>query len=431
VLEPLPAGQTLTLLGKNLDQVSEVLFAANFPAAVVAEVPPLTGEILEQSPTRLRVNPPPDLALTTTAVAVHNSSRAGLGRLDITWKPATTSSPPSVSPSSNFWRVQTVAIDNSALVSPGLPESPRAVAADPEGGFYIADQERHQILHLSLEGKLKLWAGTGQPGSKDGPATEAQFHRPVGLALDQDGSLLVVDQGNHQIRRISRSGQVSTVAGAPSPGFVDGERFRARFRSPSDLVVTPEGGILVADSGNHRIRYIQPTGDVVTLAGSGQKGFRDGPALEASFDTPTGLALASDSTLWIADQGNHRIRRLNRSKEVETVAGEEAGFADGIQENARFQLPTALEIDDKGILYIADQGNHRIRQLGPEKTVTTLAGSGEAGQRDGSSGQAQFQAPVDLYWGEDGSMIIADQESSRLRQIAPVPTQIGGLPVAR
>ncbi|NJK63700.1 MAG: hypothetical protein HC921_14350 [Synechococcaceae cyanobacterium SM2_3_1] len=101
------------------------------------------------------------------------------------------------------------------MVNPGLPESPRAVAAAPEGGFYIADQERHQILYLSPEGKLQIWAGTGQPGSQDGPAAEAQFQRPVGLALDRDGSLLVVDQGNHQIRRINRSGQVSTVAGAP------------------------------------------------------------------------------------------------------------------------------------------------------------------------------------------------------------------------
>ncbi len=432
VLEPLTVNQTLTLLGSNLEQVSEVLFATNFPASVVAGVPPRTGEILEQSPTRLTVKPPPDLALSTTAVTVQNINGAGLGRLDITWKPATRSSPsPPSSPPPNFWRVQAVTIDSSAAVSPGLPESPRAVVADPEGGFYIADQARHQILYLSPEGKLKIWAGTGQPGSKDGPAAEAQFQRPAGLAFDQDGSLLVVDQGNHQIRRINRSGQVSTVAGAPSPGFVDGGRFRARFRDPSDLVVTSDGGMLVADSGNHRIRYIQPTGDVVTLAGSGQKGFKDGAALEASFDTPTGLALAPDTSLWIADQGNHRIRRLTLTEEVETVAGGEAGFADGIGEKARFQLPTELEMDDKGILYIADQGNHRIRRLGPEKTVTTLAGTGESGTQDGSSAQAQFQEPVGLWLHNDGSLIVADQESAQLRQIAPVPTQIGDLPVTR
>ncbi|NJK63699.1 MAG: hypothetical protein HC921_14345 [Synechococcaceae cyanobacterium SM2_3_1] len=189
--------------------------------------------------------------------------------------------------------------------------------------------------------------------------------------------------------------------------------------------------MLVADSGNHRIRYIQPTGDVITLAGSGQKGLKDGAALEASFDTPTGLALASDATLWIADQGNHRIRRLTLTEEIETVAGGEAGFADGIGEKARFQFPTELEMDEKGILYITDQGNHRIRRLGPEKTVTTLAGTDEAGTRDGSSGQAQFQEPVGLWLLDDGSLIVADQESARLRQITPVPTQIGGLPVAR
>jgi sugar lactone lactonase YvrE len=147
-------------------------------------------------------------------------------------------------------------------------------------------------------------------GYADGPAAEARFQGPRSVAVDGAGNLYVADTGNHCIRVISPAGQVTTLAGAPEPGYVDGQGAQARFSFPAGVAVDAEGNLYVADTANHRIRMITPDGAVTTLAGSGEPGYADGPAGEAQFRAPEGVAVDADGNLIVADTGNHRIRKI-------------------------------------------------------------------------------------------------------------------------
>jgi DNA-binding beta-propeller fold protein YncE len=318
--------------------------------------------------------------------------------------------------------VQTLAASSSSDPDQIFLQQPSAVVADAAGNFYIADQSRHQIFQLTPEGELTLWAGSGVAGWQDGDADQAQFNRPSGLAFDSAGNLLVADRDNHRIRLITPQGQVSTWAGAEA-GFRDGPRSVARFQQPTALVVAAEDLVYVADSGNHRIRSINAAGEVATVAGSGQVGSEDGLANQARLHTPVGLALDAANHLWIADAGNHRIRQLTPAGRLITMAGKELGFADGDLDEALFNSPTGLTLNAEGHLLVADLGNHRIRQLIPEESVTTLAGTEEAGQRDGLANQAQFDQPISLWVQPNGTIVVADVDGTQLRQLVRQPLE--------
>lgn len=423
VQDPLSLNRSIILLGRNLDRVSRVLFATVVnPSGMTSR----QGEILEQSEGSLRVRPPQGLALTTTTVALQDPGGVGLGTLSMTWKQDTGPSPSTRETPAPIvtWTVEPVTIDG--LVSEAALQQPGGLIVDGANHLLVTDRHHHQILVLGTEGKLEVWAGTGLPGQTNGSLQQAQFHSPTDLAWTGSGDLLLVDQGNHQIRRISLEGQVSTVAGTGTSGFLNHEDpLQARFNDPSSLVVAPDGSVFVADSGNHRIRQILPSGQVRTVAGTGTAGMSDGLAERAQFNYPTGLALDQDGSLWIADRDNHRIRQLTPEGQVLTVTGSEAGFIDGDREGVRFNHPTALAFTADGSLLITDRDNHRIRRLS-ETIVTTLAGSGRPGSENGPAAQAQFQYPRDLWVRSDGSILVID-DSATLRRIVPhtgVPEQL-------
>lgn len=423
-------GQPLLLSGENLERVESVLFAS---AANPERI--LRGEIRSRSRNSLTVMPPASLS-GTVWVAVADAEGQGLGTWIYEW-PTPTPTPTAAS----GWRVETLLDGRTAAAA--KPEGSSSdnegeagislqqiggIAADPEGFFYLADPAQHRIFRLSPEGELEVWAGSGKAGHRDGVAEQAQFHSPQGLLWDPKGGLWVADSGNHCLRYISRQRRVSTFAGTCSAGHRDGERDEAQFREPFGLALGLDGSLYVADRANRRIRRITPTGKVTTAAGTGQPGSADGPADQAQLLEPTALAVDKAGSLWIADR--HRLRRLSADGHLTTLSQAEAGYRDGPLAEARFQTLAGLAFDSAGVLWLTDQDNRRIRRLQPSGQVSTLAGGDEPGWQDGPVVSARFQRPGSLLALPDGSLVVVDAGLPGLRRLSRVVPQ-PATPVSR
>lgn len=242
---------------------------------------------------------------------------------------------------------------------------PGAVAVDSVGMVYVADTLNHTVRVITTAGAVTTLAGgAGASGYNDAAGLTARFSQPSGIAVDFSGTVFVADKGNHVIRRIS-GGVVSTFAGqAGTPGLQDGTGAAARFRSPAGLAVDQAGNIYVADSGNNIIRRITSGGVVTTVAGSptGTAGSANGAAASALFNRPLGVAVDNVANVYVADASNHLIRKISSSGDVTTVAGSVVGSQDGVSSAARFNSPSSVVVDATGNLFIADTGNHVIRR---------------------------------------------------------------------
>jgi sugar lactone lactonase YvrE len=255
-------------------------------------------------------------------------------------------------------------------------------------------------------------------GSANGPAASAGFYFPRSMAVAADGSIIVADTSNHRIRRIAPNGTVTTLAGTGSAGDANGPATSATFFFPSSVAVAADGSIIVADTDNHRIRRIATDGTVTTVAGSNTSGFVDGPAASAKFSAPYGVAVAADGSIVVADLGNHRIRRIATDGTVSTVAGSGAsGWQDGPAASAQFSLPRGVAVAADGSIIVADTSNHRIRRIATDGTVTTIAGGNTSGLNDGTGAIAAFNAPNGVAVAADGSIIVADTGNHRIRRI--------------
>lgn len=281
---------------------------------------------------------------------------------------------------------------------------PYGLVADARGRLYIADGgTNNRIRVLTAEGQVLTLAGSGTEGWRDGPAAEAAFQTPSGLALDAAGNLYVADTGNHRIRKITPAGQVSTLAGDGQPGHRDGPAEQARFNGPLGLAVDGQGRVWVADSYNDRIRLISAEGQVLTLAGGELPGERDGVGAEARFDTPAALVIAADGHALVADAGNHAIRRVAPDGTVSTVAR-----ATPDDEQALLRRPLSLALSHDGHLYIGVQARGRVLQLTPDGQLHQIT----AGDR--------LARPTGLALAADGSLQVADAASYRLHRLAAV-----------
>jgi len=294
---------------------------------------------------------------------------------------------------------------------------PFGVAVDSSGNVFVGDLDNHRIRRITPAGVVSTLAGTGIRGHADGIGNTAQFNDPLGVAVDSSGNVYVADFRNHRIRRITPAGVVSIFAGS-TEGFADGAGTEAQFNYPTGVAVDSSGNVFVTDSVNHLIRKITTAGVVSTLAGS-TEGFADGAGNTAQFEDPYDLAVDSFGNVYVADQGNHLIRKITTAGVVSIFAGSTEGFADGTGTEAQFYFPTGVAVDSSGNVYVADFSNHCIRKITPERVVSTFAGTGTEGHADGTGTTAQFKRPAGVAVDSSGNVYVADFSNNRIRKISP------------
>lgn len=265
---------------------------------------------------------------------------------------------------------------------------------------------------------VSVLSGSGHRGLLDGPKSFARHQWPTGVVFDDKGSWFMTDFANHAVRKLDPFGIVTTLAGGGEPGFEDGEGRSARFNGPAGVVLDPDGNLLVADTGNFRIRKVTPQGTVSTLAGSGRRGNQEGPALEGEFVYPSGIAVDRDGSVYVADREANRIKRITPEGVLMIIAGTgEPGLEGGTGLLSKFHHPNNIAIDDVGNIYVADLGSHTIRRIDRNYFVTTVAGSGSPGYRDGLGERAQFSGPVGMAFDPEWNLIVVDRDNHRLRRI--------------
>lgn len=302
--------------------------------------------------------------------------------------------------------------------------NPYSVAVDSNGNVYVADTENHLIRKIISSGLVSTLAGTGSSGSANGQGTAASFNRPFGVAVDSSsGNVYVADTNNHIIRKISSAGDVSTLAGSAGfSGSFDGQNTIAGFNSPSGVAVDSNGNVYVADNGNHLIRKISLLGFVSTLAGTiGISGANDGLGPAASFLFPFGIAVDSTGNVYVADFGNKLIRKITSLGLVSTLAGSSSvsGYVDGQGSAARFYDPHGVALDSNGIVYVADSGNHLIRMITPSGIVSTLAGTANTmGSKNGQALSSEFYYPRSVAVDASGNVYVADTFNYLIRKVS-------------
>jgi streptogramin lyase len=301
--------------------------------------------------------------------------------------------------------------------------NPRGVVADPNGNLYVADSYNHLIRKIDSSGDIVIFAGSYPYGSgnNDGQISNARFTSPRDLSLDVFGNVYVADTGNSRIRKIDSSGNVTTLAGSMW-GYTDGQGTAAEFATPEGISVDVSGNVYVADTGNNRIRIINSSANVTTIAGSGAIGSADGQGMVASFNEPYSVAVDSSGNIYVADTGNHRIRRIDPLSNVTTLAGSGvSGSTDGHGTAATFNRPHGVSVDISGNVYVADTGNNSIRKIDPFGNVTTLAGSAGGGAVDGLGAVAMFNMPYGVSIDMSGNLYVADSANNSIRKLSPMP----------
>ncbi len=304
--------------------------------------------------------------------------------------------------------------------------APEGVAVDAGGNLYIADCLNQSIRKVT-KGVMTTVAGSGSKGfsGDQGPATSAQLFIPFGVAADAAGNLYIADRFNHRIRKVS-NGVITTVAGSGTEGFSgdNGPATSAQLSGPSDVTMDAAGNLYIADSGNDRVRKVS-NGVITSVAGSGVADFSgdDGPATSAQLNVYTGIAVDAAGNIYIADKLNHRIRKVSQGV-ITTVAGSGTkGFSDddGPATWAQLNVPQGVAVDAAGNLFIADTGNHRIRKVS-NGVITTVAGSGEEEGFSGDNGpatSAPLSAPQGIALDAAGNLYIADPVDDRIRVLIP------------
>jgi sugar lactone lactonase YvrE len=272
-------------------------------------------------------------------------------------------------------------------------------------------------------------AGSGAVGSVNGVGTSASFNYPYGLAADQSGNVYVADTGSNIIRKISSAGLVSTLAGSGTAGKADGAGIAASFNQPRSVAVDASGNVFVADYGNHLIRKITSFGVVTTFAGTGTFGNSDGVGPAASFNSPNSIAIDSSGNIYVADLDNNLVRKITSAGVVSTLAGSGVqGNSNGTGTLATFNQPNGIAVDPSGNVYVAEQVNALVRKITNTGVVTTLAGSGNVGTADGTGTAASFSYPWNIAVDANSNLYLTDASAHLIRKITPagVVTKVAG-----
>ena len=321
--------------------------------------------------------------------------------------------------------------------------SPIQLALDSSGNLYIADSANNRIRKVTAStGKISTIAGGSLAGwTGDGAAaTSAELNDPEGIFVDSSGNLFIGDLLNDAVREISTSGIINTVAGCcagtPDRAYSGdgGPATSAALDYPLGLAVDSSGKLYIADSFNHRIRIVTPDGNIATYAGLSPAGGYSGdggPATSANLNRPFGVCVDAAGNLYIADNENHRIRKVTAQGTITTVAGTgTAGSAGdgGPATKAQLNRPYDVKVDSAGDLYIADYGNSRIRMVTPDGVIRTIAGgSGPGYNGDGGSAVgAQINQPTGIALAANGTIYIADSANNVVRLLTPTAPSVGG-----
>ncbi|MFF5756956.1 RICIN domain-containing protein [Streptomyces longwoodensis] len=326
--------------------------------------------------------------------------------------------------------------DDDSAVSAQL-NRPYGIAVDSTGTVYVADHGNHRIRKITTDGRISTVAGTGAPGFRGdgGPAAAAQLNYPREVAVDKAGTVYVADTNNHRIRRITADGTISTVAGTGAAGFRGdgGPATAAQLNLPLGVAVDGTGALYIAEYYNHRVRKVAADGVISTVAGTGAAGARGdgGPAVSAQLNGPHGVVVDGAGDLCIADQGNHRIRKVTADGTISTVAGTGvAGFGgdDGPAVSAKLNSPVGVAVDSTGTLYICDYSNHRVRKVAADGVISTVAGTGAAGYGGdgGPAASAQLNGPRKVAVDCVDTLYLTDHVNNRVRKIASA--KLSGLP---
>ena len=310
--------------------------------------------------------------------------------------------------------VTTLAGDGSPVIRDGARagfSDPFGVAVAIDGTVYVADAgESNRIRKIAPDGIATTLAG-GNEGFSDGAGAAASFSTPSGLALANDGNLFVADTGNNRIRKVTPEGQVSTVAGDGKAGYVDGPASQAQFNGPIGIAVDTRGNTYVADTYNDRIRMIATDGQVSTIAGAGTPGYADGFRTTALFDTPCGIAVATDGSIIVADTGNDRLRKITLEGSVTTLPV-----------NEELSSPVGVALSHDNFIYVTELDQSRVVQIAPDGTVRVIA-SGGFNQPSGIAIGPRSERPAELYLTDSGNYIVRklDQTAISTNATDPLP----------
>ena len=316
--------------------------------------------------------------------------------------------------------------------------APAGLAVARDGRLYVADDANHRVLVVEPDGSVEYAAGTAGDGLLgDGkPALESALDAPTDVAVDADGALYIADAQGHQVRKVNADGLLVTVAGA-NEGDGDGElAVDTKLGLPAHIALGADGTLFISDVETHSVRAVNPQGVIRTVVGSDTAGFAGdgGPAYAALLDSPLGLAVDGDGVLYIADSGNGRIRAVDASGNISTIAGTGTpGFSGdgGPATAAKLSTPTDVAIGPAGTLYVADANNNRVRVVDlTSGNISTFAGSGtsEFSGDDGPATQAELNNPTAVAVHSDGTVYITESLSNRIRKVSPaniITTLIG------
>jgi len=319
---------------------------------------------------------------------------------------------------------------------------PTAVAWLGDGSVLVADYANHRIRRISPSGQITTVAGTGTAGysGDGGPATSARLNWPLDVEPTADGGFLIADLGNRRVRRVSPAGIVTTVAGTGAGGASGdgGPATSARLDAPTGVAVTTDGGFFVVDAATHRVRRVSPGGTIARVAGSGQPGGTGdgGPAVTAQLNTPVGVAALPDGGFVVTEYEGHRVRRVSAAGVITRVAGAgTAGFSGdgGAATAARLNKPVGVSTTSDGGFLIGDSQNGRVRKVSAAGTIATVAGStvrGYAGD-GGPAVLAQLRTASAAAENPNGAIVIADSEDNRLRLVEGRPSADGPPPLVQ
>jgi sugar lactone lactonase YvrE len=324
---------------------------------------------------------------------------------------------------------------------------PYGVAVDGKENVYIADFRNARVRKVTPNGTITTFAGGGNLPGDGGPATSAQLVQVKAVAVDAQGNVYIADQWTGRVRKVTPDGTITTFAGggsARAPGWGDGGPATSAVLNggPAAVAVDGQGNVYIAEDA--RVRKVNPSGTITTIAGT-VRGFSGdgGPATSAKLFWPRGLAVDGQGNVYIADTANHRVRKVSSSGTITTVAGTgtssfsgDGGPAISAQlGSSAGGVSQGLAVDGQGNLYIADTTNDRVRRVTPDGTITTVAGTTRGFSGDGGPAiSAKLNWPAGLAVDRQGSLYVADYGNNRVRKIGRVPVApapsltLGGAP---